>query len=483
MSKTSLIETQPFKYKIVEVSEAKKREGVLMNLEGTFQRADTKNANDRVYPKSLWNKILKDEDTKERIENRRMVGELDHPASGNSSGHRVSHVITSHDLQSDGVVHGTLEVLDTPAGRIAETLFRAGVGLGISSRGDGSIERKGDKSEVQDDFRLETYDLVLKPSTPGAYPQIVESEEKAKENQLLIANAVEGLVEKTVDINVLLECHKIVSGLDSDSRCAKLLEAIKSKLTVTGESKDGNKPTEDDRTVNEEIDMSDGANKSPGSVPSLSPESIAFIEKQIASGIAEAVGKKDQDINKLNARVVELTTEQASATKKLGAAEKLIEEFQRKVTDLTESQSTDTDLRKRYDAATKIIDEAVTRLQGMGEMKRRLEAATQLLGTSIGRHKEEAVAKATDEILSDVHESVAKRLRPMLKECTTPGAVKKRFDELSSLVESVNTRQTREPLPNPRRRVEEDKKDKKTNKVTEAPKSYVVGRLLSRIAG
>jgi len=67
------------------------------------------------------------------------------------------------------VCYGLVELLDTPAGRILQSLVEAGVTLGISSRGVGSTKRHGDTDVVQDDFQLICWDFVSEPSTPGAY--------------------------------------------------------------------------------------------------------------------------------------------------------------------------------------------------------------------------------------------------------------------------------------------------------------------------
>jgi len=74
----------------------------------------------------------------------------------------------NHDLV------GTVEVLGTPAGNILTELFKAGIKLGISSRGMGSVETvseagNDDTQEVQPDFELIAFDFVSNPSTQGAF--------------------------------------------------------------------------------------------------------------------------------------------------------------------------------------------------------------------------------------------------------------------------------------------------------------------------
>ena len=77
---------------------------------------------------------------------------------------------------------GTVEVLGTPSGNILKELFKAGIKLGISSRGLGSVEEitEGDGYDaspddgqptvaVQPDFELIAFDFVSNPSTHGAF--------------------------------------------------------------------------------------------------------------------------------------------------------------------------------------------------------------------------------------------------------------------------------------------------------------------------
>ena len=66
-------------------------------------------------------------------------------------------------------VMGKIKILDTPSGRILKDLVKAGVKLGISSRGLGSVKEQLGESIVEDDFQLICFDIVSEPSTPNAY--------------------------------------------------------------------------------------------------------------------------------------------------------------------------------------------------------------------------------------------------------------------------------------------------------------------------
>ena len=141
-----------------------------------LQKYNTPNRNGRFYPE----KILKREaeNYKTLIKKGLSTSELNHPESSLIDLDRVSHLIT--DMWWDGhILMGKLKLLTSPGfhergivstkADIAANLLRHGATLGISSRGVGSLVKKGEQNEVQSDFELICFDLVSSPSTPGAY--------------------------------------------------------------------------------------------------------------------------------------------------------------------------------------------------------------------------------------------------------------------------------------------------------------------------
>ena len=98
------------------------------------------------------------------------MGELDHPESSVVNLQNVSHNITEMHWEGKNLV-GTVEVLGTPSGNILTELFKAGIKLGISSRGMGSVTPldEGDGQKVGQDFELIAFDFVSNPSTHGAF--------------------------------------------------------------------------------------------------------------------------------------------------------------------------------------------------------------------------------------------------------------------------------------------------------------------------
>ena len=135
-------------------------------LVGIVQKAGTKNGNGRVYRRETLEREVKN--YQRAIEERRSLGELDHPDDSVVNLKNCSHLITKLWGQGDDVM-GKIEVLDTPSGKILKDLVKANVKLGISSRGLGSVKQEKDKTIVEDDFQLICFDMVSEPSTPGAF--------------------------------------------------------------------------------------------------------------------------------------------------------------------------------------------------------------------------------------------------------------------------------------------------------------------------
>jgi hypothetical protein len=140
-----------------------------MIVQGVLQRANAKNQNGRVYPKDILEREVKKYDDN-FVKERRALGELDHPDSSVVNLQNVSHNVVEMMWNGDDLV-GKVEILPTPSGNILKALFKAGIKLGISSRGLGSVRKnvRENADEVQDDFELIAFDFVSNPSTRGAF--------------------------------------------------------------------------------------------------------------------------------------------------------------------------------------------------------------------------------------------------------------------------------------------------------------------------
>jgi hypothetical protein len=142
-------------------------EGGRLFLKGPMQRCEAPNQNKRIYPTRVLHREF--ENYFKAVKENRATGELDHPETSTVSLEKVSHVV--REMWWDGNTWmGKIEVLNTPMGKILESLIDSGITLGISSRGVGSTStNEGGLDLVQDDFTLVCFDMVQEPSTHGAF--------------------------------------------------------------------------------------------------------------------------------------------------------------------------------------------------------------------------------------------------------------------------------------------------------------------------
>jgi hypothetical protein len=178
-------------------------------IQGPFLQTEQPNRNNRVYRLPVMEREVK-RYTEQYVNKGRALGELGHPDGPTVNLDRVSHKIVSLHREGNNFI-GKAQILSTPMGKIAESLLKEGVTLGVSSRGIGSVKpTKEGYNEVGEDFMLATAaDIVADPSAPDAFVQgIMEGKEWCWDGGILKEKAAEKTYKRIntlVDENVLEE--------------------------------------------------------------------------------------------------------------------------------------------------------------------------------------------------------------------------------------------------------------------------------------
>lgn len=245
-----------------EMQKVTTKEG-LMTLSGTFGVCGVRNNNNRVYEKSNYGRCV--ETLKKQIkENGGIPGELEHPSGMNITLENVSHKITDISMDENGVVSGTIQLLNTPKGKIAQSIVEGGLPLFVSSRAMGQVDKEGN---VQLE-NLATYDLVGSPGFSQAKMHLNESQ------------SFEAITESLCIISENKETNK-------DMTNEELLEKFQALETKVNELENKNKELTEQVAGFDLKTLSDGIQT--WFVEQVAPE----IEKWV---INEAAGKINENI-------------------------------------------------------------------------------------------------------------------------------------------------------------------------------------------
>jgi hypothetical protein len=189
---------------------------ILGTIHGKMGHAGVPTGNNRRYPTKIVNENISR--LLPAIKARGVFGEADHPSDGRTKLQRVSHIVTSAKLESNGILNGTWDILDTPNGRIVQAVCKAGGRLGASTRGRGSTSMGGDGVEdVNPDYKMITIDAVVDPAAKDSYPKLVAE-----------AQSLDQLEEMVLDYEYM---SKEYPGL-TEELVVKVLEEHKDKIRV-----------------------------------------------------------------------------------------------------------------------------------------------------------------------------------------------------------------------------------------------------------
>jgi len=307
---------------------------ILAKISGTFFVPDGISRNKRHYSESLWKKQLARKEIKELLESRRMFGTISHEQELNDKAlleGKVSHIITKLSInEKDGKKQGYGEalILNTPAGQLLNTYYRAGSKLFTSSRAGGTFKgtHSGIPSVDEDTYRLKTFDFIGDPGFLEANPDLVESyneifKPKLNEN----SNEEENDMDKEMT-DLLSKSMNENSTLQADLKnTLNEVETLKGNNTVLTEENTHIKgEIENLKKINENIKVYEELGKADELKEKLA-KNEELLKKFENLGTPEAIGKVFEECK---TKVTSLE-EELNNFKKIGTFEEIQNVFEK----------------------------------------------------------------------------------------------------------------------------------------------------------
>lgn len=218
-------------------------EAILGRLYGPVAEFIAPTRNGRMYDEDTWDKVFKKPLVVEMFEAGGLLGELNHPEDRLETDLSKVCVCMPEVPKKDksGVLTAYFDILDTPNGRIVETLAKYGYKLGCSSRADGDVFEGYDGVDHvnPDTFELKGFDIVLLPSVKKARLALAESLQKdlkqALKEQLDSASADDRKIMleslKSLDINIQEDrAQEVAEDKAAVDDRAELIEQLQESL-------------------------------------------------------------------------------------------------------------------------------------------------------------------------------------------------------------------------------------------------------------
>lgn len=307
-------------FKFEEASGEVDGQHIIGKISGPFFVPDGVSRNNRKYPRELWEKVCNNPGIRSRLQERRMWGTIGHNQKLDDEAlldGKMAIVTTQLQVQN-GQGMGEALILGTPAGKILNTVLRAGCKLFVSSRADGSFkgEDKGIPIVDPDTYQLEGFDIVLDPGFLQANPSLVETFNQilaeATANSDSKNNKGDTDMESKLLENIAKENATLKADIEKSTTEIEILKSAKVNLLTENAALKGkiNRQTKAEESV-----------KQFNAYVSNPQELEAFIER------AEGLGKKWESLGGYAAAKlrIEMLQKQVDEFKKVGATPKEIE--------------------------------------------------------------------------------------------------------------------------------------------------------------
>lgn len=389
-------EIAPRQMKLIESVQGDSNSACLGTMYGPC--ADYKNPtrNQNFYGKKLWENVFNDEIIKESLQDRILIGELDHPETRlETKATNACIVMTDYEFHDDeGLLYGKFDILPTPNGRILKSLLDCGCRIGVSSRGEGNVEEvTNDDGSItnmvdEDDYEFVAFDAVVLPAVKAAKPSLQESfnhvslhESLQKEVESATTLSELDLIKNVVEATNLPESGSILESVKNKSQ--ELSNGTTSSSVIIEDLEKSNETIQELKREIESLKLDVTTSKSKYMSQIKSRQKLVNESKKLKDDIAylqesyndlnqstsSELNKLNNLVEKLNTKIDNLSTENEVLNEQLDSyfnqlqiTEKSLNESQKfsksKVDEVNKLKS---DIKKLSDQSTKKLTESSNR--------------------------------------------------------------------------------------------------------------------------
>ena len=220
---------------ISESEQEKSPYKILGKARGCFAPIGEFSRNKRLYEASLWPTVLASEEFSSRLAHRGIFGTISHEDKKVDDKDlregKVSHIVSCLEVREDEKTHkpylyGELDILDTPAGRILEAMYKGGANLYVSSRAAGKLYPVAGQNYSlvkPESYYVNSFDVVMNPGFLQAKPVYEGVVEESKEEKIQESKVEDVKEVKEQSASESSEIQLLKSQID---KLAKIVEKV-----------------------------------------------------------------------------------------------------------------------------------------------------------------------------------------------------------------------------------------------------------------
>lgn len=332
------------------VSTNKTGNPVLGRLYGPCADIVNPTRNGRRYSNALWEKVFSDPIVIENFQNGGIFGELGHPVDRQEIDmEKIAICMPEPPKKTEDGYVGSWDILDTPNGRILNTLCKYGYKIGISSRGSGEVYTAADGCEEvdPDQYDFACFDAVLLPAVKAARLEYVAESLTNKKTFNEALN--ETLIEATEDEKKIM----LESLNNLNITYQSVAEELDEESNETDKTVNHIEDSEDLAVENVEAENESELNEALEQISTLQATNIELQEKLSVSyakenTLNEQLAQYKETITKLSQQANQVSELQETLSNSETRYKKLVERLSKTMSCLTDSKQANNVLENKY---------------------------------------------------------------------------------------------------------------------------------------